>query len=168
MCNDAAADMQSEITAISNANKNADEVDESLVIGAKPECFAFCYGLIIIGMSRYNEEFLQSYGYIQFHTRVLNRLVNSAAQKYNSMNVDIELVETQLKKTKTKDLQKMMQATKFYLEHATPEETDPFAQILKHIGAQISLQNAAQYRQLRTIVERILEKIDASILHYRK
>ena len=168
ICNDVALEMQSEIAALSSADKNSDDVDESLVIGAKPECFAYSFGLVVIGMSRYNEEFLQSYSFIQFHTRVLNRLVNTATQKYASMDVDLELVETQLKKTKTKELQNIMQATDFYRENSTNKEIDPLKQMIRHISEQTSMKNACQLRQLEKIAHRILEKIDASILRYRK
>ena len=168
ICNDVALDMQSEIAALTSADKNTDDVDESLVIGAKPECFAYSFGLLVIGMSRYNQEFLQSYSFIQFHTRVLNRLVNTSLKKYSSMGIDMELAETQLKKTKTKELQYIMQATDFYRENSTNNETDPLKQMIRHISEQTTLQNVDQLRQLEKIVHRILEKIDASILCYRK
>ena len=168
ICNDVALDMQSEIAALTSADKNSDDVDESLVIGAKPECFAFSFGLVVIGMSRYNEEFLQSYSFIQFHMRVLNRLVNTSTQKYANMDVDLEMVETQLKKTKSKELQNIMQATDFYRENSGNKDIDPLKQMIRHISEQTSLQHAGQLRQLEKIAHRILEKIDASILRYRK
>lgn len=168
ICNDVALDMQTEIAALTSVDKNSDDVDESLVIGNKTECFAFSFGLVVIGMSRYNDDFRQSYSFIQFHTRVLNRLVNTSTKKYTSMDVDMELVETQLMKTKSKELQNIMQATEFYRNNSSNNEIKPLKQIVRHISEKTSMQNADQLRQLEKIAHRILEKIDASILRYRK
>ena len=168
ICNDVAADMQSEIFALASFEKNSDQVDESLVIGAKPECFAFSFGLVVIGMSRYDPDFLQSYGFIQFHSRVLNRLVNTAARKYSAMNVDLELVESQLSKTKTRELQKILQAVDFYRKKSALDNSDPLKQLVKHISKQSALQNADQLRQLNKITDQKLAKVDALIQNYRK
>lgn len=168
ICNDVDVDMQAEISGLISSGEKSDDADESLVIGAKPECFAYSFGLVVIGMSRYDEEFLHSYGFIQFHTRVLNRLVNSSTQKYSSMGIDMELVEKQLKKTKSKELQKIMQAADIYLKKAERNEGSQLRDFVKHISEQTSLSNADQLRQLNKIADRVLERVDVLIQNYRK
>lgn len=168
VCNDVTVKMQLDISKILSADKNSDDVDESLVIGEKLECFAYSYGLVVIGMSRYDPEFLQSYGFIQFHTRVLNRLVNSAKEKYAAMNVDMELVETQLKKTKTKELQKVMRAIEYYKENSEAHGAEALNPLIELISEHTSLKDAAYRRKISKITDRALNNVDVLIQNYKQ
>lgn len=167
ICNDISLEMQSEFNKLQSNAKGNDDVDESLIIDGRSECFADCYGLVVIAMTHYDDDFLQSNRFQELHSRVLNRLVNSSKEKYSSINIDMELVETQLKKAKTKDLHNIMQGVEYYQEQSTENKSDPLKLLVKNFSERSCLKGAQNLRRLTTTSNVILEKIDALIQNYK-
>lgn len=167
ICNDISIEMQSGINNLLSSEKGIDDVDESLIIGGRPECFADCYGLVVIAMTHYDNNFLQSNRFEELHARVLNRLVNASKEKYTSINVDMDLVETQLKKAKTKDLYNIMQGVEYYQEQSAENKSDPLKLLVQNFSERNSLKGAKNLRRLETTSKVLLEKIDALIQNYK-
>lgn len=167
ICNDVSIEMQSGINNLLSNKKDNDDVDESLVIGGRPECFADCYGLVVIAMTRYDNDFLQSIRFQELHTRVLNRLISTSKEKYSSINVDMELVETQLKKAKTKELHNIMQGVEYYQKRSIENKSNPLKLLVKNFSERNSLKGAKNLRRLETTSKALLDKIDLLIQNYK-
>ena len=95
-------------------------------------------------------------------------VVNSAKEKYAAMDVDMTLVETQLKKTKTKELQKVMRAIEFYKENTQAHGTEALKPLIELISEHTSLKDASYRRKISKITDRALENVDVLIQKYKQ
>ena len=65
-------------------------------------CFVYCYGLLSVSMLRYDKNFLQSNRFKELNTRVLQRMVDFAKEKYSSTDMDMELGRNTTKENQSK------------------------------------------------------------------
>ena len=168
ICNDTASQVHSEICTLMTSAKGTDNTDESLLIGKQSECFLYSYALVIIAMLNYQQDFLQSSKFKEFNARVLQRVVNIAKEKYSSINVDMELVEAQLKKVKAKDLQNVMLCIEFYIEQPEKDQSARLAMLVRHIADRTSLTNSKNLSGLTIASNNILDKVNTLIQKYNK
>ena len=168
VCNDATKKFQTEISQILSSSNSVDETSQSLFIGRQAECFAYVYGLVLIGMCNYDQTFLQSDKYTQLNSRVLQRLINISKEKYSSMSVDMDLVEMQLRKTKCKELEKIMTGIEFYNYQINANQKNPLTKLVKIFGKQTSLEGKNNFRQLILASNRILDEVDTLVQEYKK
>ena len=168
ICNDVTQELQSEISQMISSASRSNESNQSLFIGRQAECFAYVYGLVLISMSNYDQLFMQSERFKQLNSRILQRLINIAKEKYSTMNVDMDLVEEQLRKTKIKELEKMLTGIEYYHYQKNEKLKNPLNKLVKHFGKTVSLGDKKHIAQLMIVSDRMLGRVDACIIEYKK
>ncbi len=167
MCNDTAKELHAEICQMFSSEEMNGEDTQSLFLGGQADCFIYSFGLVSISMNTLDKKFLQSKRFNEFNSRVLQRLVNLSKEKYSSMNLDMDLAEEQLKKSKTKELQSVMNGIVFYQEQSTARQYDPLSLLVKDFSKRTSLKGTDNIHRLIATSNRILQKTEQLVLSYK-
>ncbi|MFT5451417.1 MAG: hypothetical protein ACI9N9_000901 [Enterobacterales bacterium] len=167
ICNDTTKKVNAEICDLLSPKENTRESSESLFLGERTECFVFSYGLVLIGMTRHDNKFLNSSRFEELHARILRRIVDISKEKYSTMNLDMNLVESQLTKSKMKELENVMLGVQFYKEQSVLSKPDPLRSLVNTIAERSYMKEPDSLRRLTVISNRILNEVDDLILSYR-
>ena len=168
MCNDLNEQLLGELSDIFGSIQHSDGTSQSLFIGRLGECFAFVYGLVLIEMCKVDPKFMQSERFEKLNSRLLQRLIDLSKEKYTAMDIDMNLLESQLRKTKLKELEKICESVENYQSQSQVGKNKPPVMLINHFSRCVSMHDQTKIQQLTRTAVRILENADQLILSYQR